>query len=95
MRRRQPETPKASEFARIGDTIRGYDFKPMAGRPDCFVEGTVVGLTDHVGYFAYEIVCTRDYFDGVECEERIGKTIYIPFQVSFMEFPGRIMNLSR
>jgi hypothetical protein len=26
---------------------------------------------------------------------RVGKIVYIPFEVSFMEYDGRIMNLSK
>ena len=84
----------------IGDVIRGYDFKPMVGRNDCFVEGRVEDArNDEQGYLAYKIVCTKDVFDGEVQPEgdhsRVGKTVFVPWRVSFMEYDGRIMNLSR
>jgi hypothetical protein len=92
-------TLKAGLVANIGDTIRGYDFKPMVGRNDCFVEGVVECVSNDMGYTAFKITVTRDVFDGQVQPKgkgsRVGKCVYVPFQVSFMEFAGRIMNLSR
>ena len=85
---------------KIGDVIRGYDFKPMVGRNDCYVEGVVeVVNTTEMGYSAYKITCTKDVFDGKEQPfgeySRKDLTVFVPHRVSFMEFDGRIMNLSR
>lgn len=88
----------------VGDVIRAYDFKPMVGRSDCFVEGKVLerGNTEQ-GYQAYMIRVTRDVFDGKEFNEvaykevekhRVGDIVYVPWRVSFMEYPGRVINLS-
>lgn len=85
----------------IGDVIRGYDFKPMVGRNDCFVEGTVVerNAIATTGYNCYKIAVTKDVFDGKEQpigeHSRVGQFAYVPWKVSFMEFAGRIMNLSQ
>ena len=82
----------------IGDVIRGYDFKPMTGRGDCFVEGTVEAVSDQsMGYQAYKIKVTRDFWDGSEASEgsRVGETVFVPWRVSFMEYNGRVINLSR
>ena len=86
---------------KIGQYIRGYDFKPMRGREDCYVEGEVLELNaiDKCGYNAYRIRVTKDVFDGKEFEEvragcRVGKVVFVPWRVSFMEFQGRVMNLS-
>jgi hypothetical protein len=87
-----------------GDVIRAYDFKPMVGRSDCFVEGKVLerGNTEQ-GYQAYKIRVTRDVFDGREFNElaykevekhRVGDIVFVPWRVSFMEYPGRVINLS-
>ena len=84
-----------------GDTIRAYDFKPMVGREDCFIEGEVLDCIDTTqGYQAYKIRVTKDVFDGKEFEERrngcrVGEIVYVPWKVSFMEYQGRVMNLSR
>ena len=87
-----------------GQIIRAYDFKPMVGRTDCFVEGEVLerANTEH-GYQAYKIRVTRDVFDGREFDElaykevekhRVGDIVFVPWRVSFMEYQGRIINLS-
>jgi hypothetical protein len=78
-----------------GDTIRSYDFKPMVGREDCFVEGVVLGVNSKMGYQAYEIEVTKDSWSDAECRGRVGKTVYVPKQVAHMDFPGRVINLSR
>jgi hypothetical protein len=90
---------KFEKAATVGQVIRGYDFKPMAGRNDCFVEGVVEGITNEVGYKAFKVTCTKDVFDGVENKKgdkgsRVGKIVFVPMETSFMEFDARIINLS-
>jgi hypothetical protein len=86
-----------------GQIIRAYDFKPMVGRTDCFVEGEVLERANtERGYQAYKIRVTRDVFDGREFTDagykseghRVGDTVFVPWKVSFMEYQGRIINLS-
>ena len=87
-----------------GNIIRAYDFKPMSGRDDCFVEGEVLerANTEH-GYQAYKIRVTRDCFDGREFTEagykslgnRVGEIVFVPWKVMHNDYPGRVMNLSR
>ena len=85
----------------VGDTIRSYDFKPMVGRNDCYVEGKVLEVKDTSnGYDAYRIEVTTDVWDGEDLNfigegSRVGKITYVPWAVSFMEYPGRVINLSR
>jgi hypothetical protein len=86
--------------ANVGEVIRGYDFKPMAGRNDCFVEGIVEAVTNEVGYKAFKVTCTKDVFDGKENKRgekgsRVGKIVFVPMETSFMEFDARIINLSK
>ena len=79
-----------------GDTIRAYDFKPMTGREDCFIEGTVIDTHNtEMCYQAYKIVVTRDSWEPEGEQGRKGIEMFVPWRVSFMEFPGRVMNLSR
>lgn len=93
---------KFAEFANVGDVIKAYDFKPMEGRPDCFMTGIVTAKGP--------IYVDRDFGDGVirnvymydgytikiigadedTREARIGDTGYVPFEVDFMEYDGRI-----
>jgi len=99
--RKGTEMLKNAKLAVVGDVIRAYDFKPMAGREDCYVEGKVIAAGNvGVGYSAYEIICGRDVYDGVRQQEgekgsRVGQIVYVPFEVSFMEYDGRVMNLSK
>ena len=92
---------KFAKIAEIDDVIRGYDFKPMVGRGDCFVEGKVITKgVGSMGYAAYAIKVIRDVFDGKEISKnekgsRVGQVVYVPFQVDFMEYDARIMNLSK
>jgi hypothetical protein len=79
-----------------GDVIRAYDFKPMTGREDCFVEGQVIDAHNtEQGYQAYKIRVTRDSWSDAEDAGRVGIEIFVPWRVSFSEFQGRVMNLSR
>ena len=85
-----------------GDTIRAYDFKPMLGRDDCYIEGRVVDAHNNEnGYQAYKIVVTKDHFgnDRVRTkagpDNRVGIEMFVPWRTSFMEYQGRIINLSR
>lgn len=79
-----------------GDIIRAYDFKPMVGREDCFIEGQVLDVnnTDN-GYQAYKILVTKDSWSDAEDKGRLGIVMFVPWRVSFSEFQGRVMNLSR
>jgi hypothetical protein len=79
-----------------GDTIRAYDFKPMLGREDCFIEGEVLDCLDtSQGYQAYRIRVTRDSWSDSEDKGRVGIEMFVPWRVSFNEYQGRVINLSR
>jgi hypothetical protein len=83
----------------LNDIIRGYDFKPMAGRGDSYVEGVVEAVRDSSQYFlAYRIRVTKDVFGGEVMtgeNSRVGQIVYVPWKVDFMEYQGRVMNLSQ
>ena len=90
---------KFQNIATVGDIIRAYDFKPMAGRNDCFVEGVVLAIDNSQGYKAFKIRVSKDVFDNKEFTEsgygsRVTKEVFVPMQVSFMEYDARIINLS-
>jgi hypothetical protein len=94
------EQKMVAEKFEVNDVIRSYDFKPMYGRSDCFVEGRVIELTNEPGYAAIKIRVLVDEFDGKRFEERgygcrVGEIVFVPVQVSFSEYPGRVMNLTR
>ena len=87
-----------------GDTIRAYDFKPMLGRSDCFVEGQVLDASAVMesGVQAYKIRITKDVFDGREFTQmgykdlgnRVGEIVYVPWRTN-RDYQGRVINLSR
>ena len=86
---------KFAEFAKVGDIIKAYDFKPMEGRPDCFMTGRVIakgpikhpehGFTLFHGYTIEILGADED-----SIEQRKGDTGYVPFEVDFMEYDNRI-----
>ena len=79
-----------------GDTIRAYDFKPMVGREDCYIEGVVLDSGDRSqGYQAYKIRVTRDSWSDATDKGRVGLEVFVPWRVSFNEYQGRVINLSR
>ena len=76
-----------------GTTIRAYDFKPMEGL-NKFIEGRIIdsGWIKHPTY-------GHDMFEGYTIEitnadratdPRIGDIGYVPFDMDFQEFDGRI-----
>jgi len=82
---------------RPGDIIRAYDFKPMVGREDCFIEGQVLDINNtENGYQAYKIRVVNDSWKADDNDQgRIGIEMFVPWRVDFNEFQGRIINLSR
>ena len=82
---------------RPGDIIRAYDFKPMVGREDCFIEGQVLDTNNtENGYQAYKIRVVNDSWKADNNDQgRIGIEMFVPWRVDFNEFQGRIINLSR
>jgi hypothetical protein len=89
---------KFENIAKAGDIIRAYDFKPMYGRSDCYMEGKVIGVTQEAGYKAFKVECINDFFDGKfrkgARSSRVAKIVFVPMEVSFMEYDARIVNLS-
>ena len=91
---------KFENIAKVGDVIRAYDFKPCRGREDAYIEGVVEKVNNtEMGFKAYKVTVTADKFNGevetVEFEgNRVGKIFFVPYEVSFMEYDSRIINLS-
>jgi hypothetical protein len=91
---------KFENIAKIGDIIRAYDFKPMAGRDDAFIEGVVEQANcNEAGYNCYKVTVLVDKFKKYETKanprNRVGKIVFVPHQTSFHEFDFRVINLSR
>ena len=89
----------------VKDIIRAYDFKPMVGREDCYIEGEVLDRCDTTqGFQAYKIRVTKDSWVAeldendptvTHAPSRVGEIVWVPWKVSFMEYQGRVINLSR
>ena len=81
------------------DTLLAGNDNCMQYYVDCFIEGTVLAITNEPGFKAFKIEVEVDAFDGKRITtkkktNRIGEVVYVPFQVSFMEYAGRVINLS-
>ena len=92
---------KFENTAAVGDFIRAYDFEPMPDRPDQYVSGRVLekgpiyapfGIDGKERYICdgYTIVCQYDT-DG----RREGFNVYVPFEMGFTDFDGRVENLTK
>jgi hypothetical protein len=91
---------KFQGIATVGDIIRAYDFKPMAGRDDAFIEGVVIDANSYEsGFSSYKIKVTVDKFKKYETKvnarNRVEQYAFVPHQTSFMEFDFRVINLSK
>jgi len=84
----------------VKDIIRAYDFKPMVGREDCYLEGEVLDRNDNtMGFQAYRVRVTKDVWGGENLKGgqgvRVGQIMFVPWRTSFGDFQGRVINLSR
>lgn len=89
---------KFENTAKVGDIIKAFDFKPMEGRPDYFLAGRVI----EKGPMYKEIEEGRKVYIGegytVEVlggdeesrEIRKGSTMFVPYEIDFMEFDDRV-----
>lgn len=74
----------------VGTKIRAYDFQPMTNKeeyPDRFVEGDIVeaGFVPEAGAKMYTVNVTKD-----SAYKTAREVVYVPMQVSFMEYDNRI-----
>lgn len=74
---------------KVGDTIKAFDFKPSEGRPDRYMVGTITDTAEREGAKVYVIKVTDD--SGNELGGRVGKIGYVPMEVAYDDFDGRII----
>lgn len=85
---------KFENTAEIGDMIKAFDFQPIPDHPeypDRYVVGIVTakGIVEPEGYRAFTILVTED-----SCSDgRIGADVFVPFQVSPLDYDGRVTRL--
>jgi hypothetical protein len=88
---------KFENTANIGDIIKAFDFKPMADRPDSFLTGRVVEKGEMFQDFDGRKVYIGNGYtvevlggDSESAPIRKGQTMYVPFEVDFMEYDERV-----
>jgi len=79
------------EGLEIGQQIKAFDFEPMKGRPDKFIEGQITGISTDVGYNAFVVRCSKDSWDdnGDTKGSRVGQVVYVPMETP-MDYDERI-----
>lgn len=77
-----------------GDYIRAYDFEPIRGRLDSYIEGVVVEIVDDLKslpYKAYKIKLEQSVRSG-NIERSDGTMLYVPMETS-RDYDHRIIAL--
>jgi hypothetical protein len=85
-------TLKFEGVAMVGDTIRAYDFEPIKGRLDSYIEGDVREIVEAVtpfGYKAYHVILTYDSFG----RRPRGTSIYVPMETTF-DWENRVQKIN-
>ena len=83
---------KYENTAETGDLIRAFDFQPMPGRTDRFVEGLILAKSERHGAYVFIICVTKDS-SATETYDRTGEHVFVPFEMDF-DFDGRVENIS-
>ena len=94
---------KFENTANVGDKIRAYDFEPMSDRPDSYLVGEVlekgpIYAKPHYTAPREVYVCdgytvfVKDSVTGsVEHDmQRVGRIMYVPFQMAGRDFDNRV-----
>ena len=94
---------KFEKLANVGDVIKAFDFKPMPDREDSYLIGRVVAKGPiyakpfpeadrevHIcdGYTVY-VIDSRSGNAAYDMN-RVATEVYVPFEVDFMEWDGRV-----
>lgn len=85
---------KFTGIAGVGDMIRAHDFMPRPGVGPCYIEGKVLDDADTtMGCLSYKIEVTKCLWDGKDSEPAAA-VMYVPHEVSFMEWDGRVERIA-
>lgn len=71
---------------KIGDLVKSFDFEPMQGRTDRFVQGFIDDITDD-GRFEIRVT-----FDSTDQDRQI---VFTPIELFVTEFDGRIQSVNK
>ena len=83
----------ALKFAGLskGTKIKAYDFEPIPGRPEAYVEGIIIAeVAEGIPYHAYEIHVTK-----CTMNQRVGEKVFVPHEMSMLEFDNRVTKLEK
>lgn len=86
--------PNFKNVAEIGDRIRAYDFQPIPGRVEYFIEGEVIDKSFNQNCHCFVVLCDVDTSDTL-CENntaRKGENVYVPFG-TLMDWEGRVIKI--
>lgn len=88
---------KFESLAKIGDIIKAFDFKPMGGRDDYFLTGIVTAkgkmykeLENGNNHYIGDGYTVKVIGGDEDSKERIGLTMFVPYEVDFMEYDERV-----
>lgn len=91
---------KFENTANIGDKIKSFDFPPMPGRDDSFLEGRVVAKGPIYGEIdgrkvymceGYTVYVTNSVSGSDKYDmSRIGTECYVPFEMDMIEYDERV-----
>jgi len=85
---------KYEAIAKVGDTIKSFDFEPFPGRDDKFVIGKVVGVDrGTMGAKCFVIQVTEDSLWHEPDYTRVGTEILVPMEMLF-DYDGRVTVVS-
>jgi len=87
---------KFEDKVEICQRVRAFDFQPMKGREDCYIEGRVTGISIDNGVKAFVVRCSKDSWDELDGGgkfSRVGHAVLVPMEVAFMEYDNRIVVL--
>ena len=77
---------KFESVAKVGEFVKAMDFMPREGVEDSFVIGKILRKDSRGGFI---VKCKFDT-EG----QRVGEEVFVPFQMSFMEWDERVQYLS-
>lgn len=84
---------KYEDTAHIGDIIKAMDFESCPNREDSFIIGGVINISMINGAKVFEVNCYEDWCGNKKETRRVGKTVYVPMELAFMEFENRVSKL--
>jgi len=79
-----------THIAKVGDEIKAFDFEPLEGRANCFIQGIVVekGMTVR-GYHGFTIEVTKKIVGGIERPIK-NKIMLVPYDLAEQDYDNRI-----